>query len=491
MEEPEANSEAEAAYESLEEELLVVIGAALLATAAFDAATLNRKAQEVQRKVISTLAANKAKLDSAALNDLVGMYVLDALGDAKGSGLAVSEFLEDADAAAYSAYGRYLNDARYMTQGITDNARQQYLQAAREAARNVDRYGEKAIHEAVAKLAQKGITAYTYTHKDGVVVHVPVDVGIRRAMQSNDNLVSRGENTLNVAAKTSGLVEVSKTTGARASHAKWQGKVYQLDGSSSRYRNFYEACKWGDRVDGIGGYNCGHRFRVYYPSMGRQFSDPLKGTGYTNAEARELKSRQRALENDLRKLKRERETLKNLGLDTKAVNGRIRAKNAQLKDLIGENSAILKREAWRETIHEKARRRLDAYGKVHLDEKAKQRVRAAGMPIEKAAEDIAIGRSLGAAVFRDSVRLPNGSTTKISEWTRITGVKVIAGDGVARKIDEVARLVSQYGGSKEDWLKKRGNGYVDDLGMSRPCELHWYEERSVGRVEMKVKKFYY
>lgn len=364
MEEPEANSEAEAAYESLEEELLVIIGAALLATAAFDAATLNMKAQEVQRKVVSTLATNKAKLDSAALNDLVGVYVLDALGDAKGSGLAASEVVKDAEAAAYSAYGRYLNDARYMVQGITDNARQQYLQAAREAARNVDRYGEKAIHEAVAKLAQKGITAYTYTRKDGVVVRVPVDVGIRRAMQSNDNLVSRGENTLNVAAKTSGLVEVNKTTGARPSHAKWQGKVYQLDGSSSRYANFYEACKWGDPVEGIGGYYCQHRFRVYYPSMGKQFSDPLKGTGYTNAEARELKSRQRALENDLRKLKRERETLKSLGLDTKAVNGKIRVKSGQLKDLIGENSAILKREVWRETIHEKARKRLDAYGKV-------------------------------------------------------------------------------------------------------------------------------
>ena len=52
-------------------------------------------------------------------------------------------------------------------------------------------------------------------------------------------------------------------------------------------------------------------------------------------------------------------------------------------------------------------------------------------------------------------------------------------------------LVSRYGGKPSEWRKERGTGYVDDLGMSRKCELHWYEEDSVGRVKMKVKKFYY
>lgn len=104
---------------------------------------------------------------------------------------------------------------------------------------------------------------------------------------------------------------------------------------------------------------------------------------------------------------------------------------------------------------------------------------------------IEIGRSLGAAAFRDIVWLPDGSTTKISEGTRITGIVTIAGKGSRRKIDEIDGLVAKYGGKSGEWEKKRGSGYVDDLGMSRPCELHWYEEPSVGRVKMKVSKFFY
>lgn len=377
IEEPEANSEAEAAYEDLEGELLAIIGGALLATAVFDAKSLNKAAQEVYRNVNRTIAQSKGKLDKAAIDDLVGLYVLDAVSDAKGSSVDAKELIKDAEKAAYVAYGRYINDAKFMADGMANNARRDYLRAARKAAKRVDDVGEVAIRDAVAELAQRGITAYTYMRKDGVEVRVPVDVGIRRAMQSNDNLQARGANTLSVAAKTTGLVEVSKTAGARKSHAKWQGKVYQLEGSSKEYPNFYQACKWGDPVDGIGGYNCGHRFRVYYPSMGKQFKDPNEGTGYTTAQVRELKTQQRAHENSLRKMKREREVLKKLGLDTKDVNKRIRNKTAELKQLIEDNPKVLKRESWRETIYEKARKEVDALGVVQLDKVSQKKIRNA------------------------------------------------------------------------------------------------------------------
>ena len=102
-----------------------------------------------------------------------------------------------------------------------------------------------------------------------------------------------------------------------------------------------------------------------------------------------------------------------------------------------------------------------------------------------------VGRSLGAAAHRDDVRLPDGSHAKLTEGTRVTGVKVIAGAGSKRKIDDVDRLVRTYGGKREDWSKRRGTGQVDDLGLSRRCELHWYQCEEAGRVEMKVKRFYY
>lgn len=375
IEEPEANSEAEAAYEELEAELLAIIGGALLATAAFDSKTLNKAAQDVYRKVNKQIAQSRGDLDKAALNDLIGSYVLDALSDASGSSLDAQEVLKSAEKSAYEAYGRYVNDARYMADGMASNARRDYLRAARKAVHKVDKVGTRpAMAEAIAELAQKGVTAYTYTRKDGVEVRVPVDVGIRRAIQSNDNLEARGANTLDVAAKTTGLVEVSTTAGARKSHARWQGKVYQLEGSSKEYPNFYKACKWGDPVDGIGGYNCQHRFRVYYPSMGKQFKDPLEGTGYTTAQVRELKTQQRAYENNLRKMKREREVLKKLNLDTKDVNKRLRNTTDKLNKLITDNPKVLKRERWRETIYEKARKEVNAFGVVQLDRVSRKRI---------------------------------------------------------------------------------------------------------------------
>lgn len=366
MEEPEANSEAEEEYENLDVELLAIIGSTLLATSAFDAKSLNKKAQEVQRKANSTVANSKKKLDTAALNDLLGTFILDAIQVVPGS----EPDIEDAEQEAAKAYKRYLDDAEIMQRGMITSARRQYLEAARKAATRVDKVGtRRAMAEAVSELAQKGITCYEYTRKDGVIVQVPTDVGIRRAIKSNDNLRSRANTTLGTASRTTGLVEVSITAGARKSHAKWQGKVYQLEGSSKEYPNFYKACKWGDPVDGILGYNCGHRFRVYYPELGKQYTDPLDGTGYTNAQVRDLKTTQRKYENDLRKLKREREVLKKCGLDTKDVNKKIRAKSTQIDKLVDENSQVLKRERWRESIYEKARREVDAIGAVQVDEK--------------------------------------------------------------------------------------------------------------------------
>lgn len=45
----------------------------------------------------------------------------------------------------------------------------------------------EVMAEIVFELAQKGITAYSYTRKDGAVVNVPVDVGIRRAIANAGN----------------------------------------------------------------------------------------------------------------------------------------------------------------------------------------------------------------------------------------------------------------------------------------------------------------
>lgn len=53
------------------------------------------------------------------------------------------------------------------------------------------------------------------------------------------------------------------------------------------------------------------------------------------------------------------------------------------------------------------------------------------------------------------------------------------------------KLTHRQGGKRGQWRKLRGAGYVDNLGMSRQCELHWYEDGDGKRVDTKVERFYY
>jgi len=104
--------------------------------------------------------------------------------------------------------------------------------------------------------------------------------------------------------------------------------------------------------------------------------------------------------------------------------------------------------------------------------------------------DIEIPRNLGAAAFRDTVKLPSGKLSKITEGTKITKVVVFAGKGTKRPVEVAKYLSRQYGVPESEWRKVRGDGYVDDGDESRHAELHWFEADGVGRVQMKVKRWF-
>lgn len=104
--------------------------------------------------------------------------------------------------------------------------------------------------------------------------------------------------------------------------------------------------------------------------------------------------------------------------------------------------------------------------------------------------DIEIGKSLGSAAFRDVVKLPNGQLSKISEGTKITKVVVFAGKGTDKPINVAKYLSNQYNVPEEAWKKVRGEGYVDFNKAPRKAELHWFEADGVGRIKMKVKRWF-
>ena len=102
-----------------------------------------------------------------------------------------------------------------------------------------------------------------------------------------------------------------------------------------------------------------------------------------------------------------------------------------------------------------------------------------------------IGRSVGARAKNYAVYDPEtGSFIKLAEGTPLTQPKnhIMAGKGRDRQIDCIDWLLDKYGGDALQWTKEKGFGFVEDeYGEIHRVELHWYQEPSVGKVEMKLK----
>lgn len=170
---------------------------------------------------------------------------------------------------------------------------------------------ERAIHQAVRRMMREGISTVAYrdaeTGRQTVVNRI--DVAVRRHVRTQ--IAQDGmRRTLDVCAEAGvRLVEVSSHGGARPSHARWQGRVYSLDGDVEiggvRYRDFYRETGYG-KVDGLGGANCRHSFGPWAPGTPRMYSaEPSHPSGLPSDEVYRLAQGQRRRERDIRQTKRE------------------------------------------------------------------------------------------------------------------------------------------------------------------------------------------
>ena len=102
-----------------------------------------------------------------------------------------------------------------------------------------------------------------------------------------------------------------------------------------------------------------------------------------------------------------------------------------------------------------------------------------------------IGKSVGAKAKNYKIHDPQtGSFIQLAEGTIITQPKnhIMAGKGRDRQIDCLDWLLDKYGGDALQWTKEKGFGFIEDeYGEIHRVELHWYQEPSVGKVEMKLK----
>ncbi len=249
---------------------------------------------------------------------------------------------------AYKAAKANLDTITYAMSKRTVSLFNETLNEARE---RVNVVGEKAMAEAVQKLAANGIYASTHTDKNGKGYRVPADVAVRQAVYTSGRQRFNGQ-VLGIAQRTGqDLIEVSSTPNCRPSHEVINGKIFSLSGQDSRYP------KWTADLEALThDYNCGHSVAIYHEGHERVFSNPLEGTGYTVEEARKAFSKQRAYENEIRKQKRVVETLKAAGLDTREANAKLNTLRHRLQRHIDANNKILRRERHREQLYDSAQR---------------------------------------------------------------------------------------------------------------------------------------
>lgn len=170
---------------------------------------------------------------------------------------------------------------------------------------------DRAVHEAVREMMREGIGTVSYRDAETGrrTVTNRVDVAVRRHVRTQ--LHQDGMRRTEALCRESGcqLVEVSSHSGARPSHAAWQGEVYGLDGpcevGGKRYRGLADATGYGS-VDGLGGANCRHSFGPWLPGTPRVYErEPEHPSGLPNDEVYRLEQGQRRRERAIRQAKRD------------------------------------------------------------------------------------------------------------------------------------------------------------------------------------------
>lgn len=85
----------------------------------------------------------------------------------------------------------------------------------------------------------------------------------------------------------------------------------------------------------------------------------------------------------------------------------------------------------------------------------------------------------------DELSTDDGEIFAFKRWNKTANAEIIArGEG----IDDIARLLQFYGGSKAGWRKMKNTAEVaDDYDEPNHADIHWYEHDEAGKVDYKIK----
>ena len=239
-----------------------------------------------------------------------------------------------------------------------ENVKQAYMdivnRAYIETASGVFDYGS-SIRGALRDFADQGITGATYRRPNGKLVRYSIEGAVRRDTVTAVNKLANKVSEQMVTEIGAKYVEVSAHIGARvstdpiANHAGWQGKVYRLDGEDE-YPNLKESTGYPDDIQGLGGVNCRHRIYPFFPGI--SVPNPHQIDEEENKKVYEATQKQRAMERNIRAIKKRMIVAKASGDIEKAKEYRMKLtqKQAEIEQFCKDNG--LRRQTEREMVQE-------------------------------------------------------------------------------------------------------------------------------------------
>ena len=265
------------------------------------------------------------------------------------SPLAASPAVKKALAAGMKKTGGLFTN---LTKTTANTATKQFERALDEAYMRVTSGAfspQEAGRLAVKDLSRDGVKAIEYPsgHTD------TIEVAVRRAVVTGVNQTCGEMQEMRARELGCDLMELTAHAGARPSHAVWQGQIVSLSGRPGYLSK--DDIGYGTGA-GFKGWNCSHDWRPYFEGTPRAFSkeqlDSYQARNYeyngqkmTESEAQQ---KQREIERNIRRWKRENVAMKAAGQDAAESAAKLaRWQNTQ-KDFL--NQTGLKRQAERESV---------------------------------------------------------------------------------------------------------------------------------------------
>jgi SpoVK/Ycf46/Vps4 family AAA+-type ATPase len=211
---------------------------------------------------------------------------------------------------------------------------------------------DEAIRAAIKDVASQGLSTINFAggRTD------QLDVAMRRAVLTGVNQTTGNLTIARADELGCDLVQTSAHIGARPEHEEWQGQVFSRSGTDPDYPDFVSSTGYGTG-EGLLGWNCRHTFFPFFKGISENayseatlddYADKTVTYNGRDMTAYEATQKQRAIEREIRKAKREAGGLEAAGQENAPEIARVKDLQARLREFVKQTG--LQRQPVRESV---------------------------------------------------------------------------------------------------------------------------------------------